>query len=463
MASPASPSTGDRHQPHVDAAGHGLIWWWAGIFAAGVALRVLAAYPSFRSPLESEITKTGLDALEILRGHARLGSPESWLHVPSFLLFGATRETLFLAPLAAGTALLAVFAFLARELLGEREGLAAFVLFAVPPPLVLLWSSLPGGGAETLLCLAAALGCAARIARRGAVPWVRSPRALGLAVALLAGALLWISVADAGRFANRFAGRFANDAADLLLRRDCPRPAFFVPLVATAGVLYLAALGLALVRVRFRPALLLPLLVIVCTGFYAASAAGGAEGDTVRSVLPLCLAAPLLMAGLWSFVSSRSHAAGDALLLLLLVVNAAGYCLPWTPRRQTERRLARAEDHLLYLLEDRRTAWVFGRSRDVYALNFLSGERIKAIPDLGSADPYGYEWTLDGSPGSPGSPAPFALVSRQRGRVAAWARRAGLRGELVNVNNDFEVFFPAPAAESPAALIARLRRGVSQP
>jgi hypothetical protein len=456
MASPASPSTGDRHQPQVDAAGHGLIWWWAGVFAAGVALRVLAAYPSFRSPLESEITKTGLDALAILRGHARLGSPESWLHVPALFLFGATRGTLFLAPLAAGTALLAAFAFLACELLGEREGLAAFALFAVPPPMVLLWSSLPGGGAGTLFCLAAALGCAVRIGRRGAVPWVRSPRALGLAVALLAGALLWISVADAGRFA----GRFAVGTADLLLRRDCPRPAFFVPLVATAGALYLAALGLALVRVRFRPALLLPLLVIVCTGFWAASAAGGAEGDTVRSVLPLCLAAPLLMAGLWGLVSARSHAAGDALLLLLLVVNAAGYCLPWTPRRQTERRLARAEDHLLYLLEDRRTAWVFGRSRDVYALNFLSDERIKAIPDLGSADPYAYERTLDGSPGSP---APFALVSRQRGKVAAWARRAGLQGELVNVNNDFEVFFPAPAAESPAALIARLRRGASQP
>lgn len=492
--------------------------------AAGIVLRALAAYPPFRSPLQSDGTMTGLTALEILHGHfriflfhgVRLGALESYLHAPAFLLFGATRGALYLAPFLAGSAGLVAYAFFARELLGEREGLVALLLFAVPPPMVLLWNALPFGYAETLLCTTVALGCAVRIGRGGASRWaivlfglavgagwwcsalslmgtlpaalwialrrpalLRSPRALGLAAAgLVVGALPWIAInvryplisfqggsewqsnfafRSAGGWEQALAnaGRLAHRVPSLLLRADGPRPAFFGPLMVAVGVVYLAAFGLALGRVRRVPAGVLPLLVAACTGLlFVASAAGGVEGETVRYVLPLGLAAPLLLAALWGWISRLSSTAGDALLVLVLVVNASGYCLPGSPRRAGEQWQARSEDHLLYLLEQRRIAWVFGGYWDVYGLNFLSGERIKAIPDWSWADYHGYEKSLGGSP------APLALISRHRGQVAAWAKRAGLRGELVDVNNTFEAFFPIPdppAAESPAALIARLR------
>jgi hypothetical protein len=509
---------------------------WSGIVAAGILLRALAAYPPFRSPLESDGTMTGLTALEILHRHlriflfhgVRLGALESYLHVPAFLVFGATRGALYLAPLLAGGALLVAYAFFARELLGEREGRVALLLLAVPPPMVLLWNYLPFGYAETLVCMAVALGCAVRIGRRGAVPWavfgfglaagvgwwcsalslmgtlpaalwlllrraplLRRPGVLGLAAGGLAlGALPWIAInlryplisfqsglqwqsnfafkaaggldqylANAGRLAERFPG--------LLLRADCPRPALFGPLVLLAGALYLAALGLALAQAVSRrswgasknleadggrtvPAALLPLLIAACTALlFIASAAGGIEGDTVRYVLPLCLAAPLLTARLWARLDRRL---GAALLLVLLAVHVSGYCLPGMPRREAERRQARSEDRLLRILAERRTAWVFGGYWDVYALNFLSGERIKAVPDLAWTDYHGYEQRLGEAP------APLALVSRRPGKVAAWAERAGLRGETVNVDGDFEAFFlAAPPPGPPAALAARLR------
>jgi Dolichyl-phosphate-mannose-protein mannosyltransferase len=507
---------------------------WTVILAAGIFLRALAAYPSFRSPLQSDGTMTGLTALEILHGHfriflfhgVRLGALESYLHVPVFLLFGATRGALYLAPFLAGSAGLVAYAFFARELLGEREGLVALLLFAVPPPMVLLWNYLPFGYAETLLCTTVALGAAVRIGSRGAsrgaiflfglavgIGWwcsalslmgtlpaalwialrrpalLRSPRALGLAAAGLAvGALPWIAInlryplisfQSGAEWQSNFAfrsaggleqylanaGRLAHRVPSLLLRADGPRPAFFAPLVVAVGGVYLAAfvvaLGLAWRRV---PAVRLPLLVAACTGlFFVVSAAGGVEGETVRYVLPAGLAAPLLLAALWGRLSRLGKAgrlsdvggiAGDALLVLVLVVNASGYRLPGSPRRSLERWQARSEDHLLYLLEQRRVAWVFGGYWDVYSLNFLSGERIKAVPDWSWADYHGYERSLGGSP------APLALVSRHRGQAAAWAKRAGLRGELVDVNDTFEAFFPIPdppTAESPAALIARLR------
>jgi hypothetical protein len=507
---------------------------WIVTLLAGIVLRALAAYPSFRSPLQSDGTMTGLTALEILHGHfrvflfhgVRLGALESYLHAPAFLLFGATRGALYLAPFLAGSATLAAYAFLARELLGEREGLVALLLFALPPPMVLLWNALPFGYAETLLCTAVALGAAVRIANRGesrralllfglavgvgwwcsalslmgtlpAALWIalrrpsvlRSPRALGLAAAGLAlGALPWIAInlryplisfqggpewqsnfafRGAGGWEQYLAnaGRLAHRVPSLLLRADGPRPAFFGPLVVAVGVVYVAAFGVALWWAWRRvPALLLPLLVAACTGlFFVVSAAGGVEGETVRYVLPLALAAPLLLAALWGRLSRFGRAgdiagiagiAGDALLVLVLVVNASGYCLPGSPRRAGEQWQARSEDHLLYLLEQRRIAWVFGGYWDVYSLNFLSGERIKAIPDWSWADYHGYEKSLGGSP------APLALISRHRGQVAAWAKQAGLRGELVDVNDTFEAFFPLPdppTAESPAALISRLR------
>ncbi|HEX3531945.1 MAG TPA: hypothetical protein VH988_33215 [Thermoanaerobaculia bacterium] len=464
--------------------------WWLAIFAAGAALRILAVYPTFRSPLESDILQTALPV-------------------------GTARWALPLLPLLTGIALLAAYAFFVHELAGDREGRVAFLLLAVPPSLVLLWTSLPFGDAGMLLCMTVALGCATHIGRRGRreqggdAPWaffvcglaaglgwwcsplslagtvpaalwillhrpalLPRPRGIGLAAAGLAlGALPWVSAPLHSRAFPHSAvldrpipSHPVWSVPTLLLGTGSPRPAYFIVLLILAGGLYLIALGLAAVRVASRrswaeepPVLLLPLLIVIGTGLSALASAGRAEGDGVRSVLPLCLAAPLLLAALWGRLSRRHghSAAADALLVLLLVVHASGYVLPGMLRRTALHWQALAEDHILYLLEERHTAWVFGRYEDVYALNALSHGKIRTIADRPEDDiRRGIERILGPAPG------PFALVSLRRGEVAAWARRAGWRGELVNVNDTVEAFFPVPdppSAESPAALIARLR------
>jgi len=467
--------------------------WWLAIFAAGAALRIIAVYPTFRSPLESDILQTALP-------------------------FGMARWSLPLMPLLAGIALLAAYAFFVHELAGDREGRVAFLLLAVPPSLVLLWTSLPFGDAEMLLCMTVALGCAAHICRRGRLgrlgrggdtPWaffvcglaaglgwlcsplslagtvpaalwillhrpalLPRPRGIGLAAAGLAlGALPWVSAPVHSRFfphsavlAPAIPNHLVWSVPTLLLGTGSPRPAYFVALLILAGGLYLTALGLAAVRVASRssraeepPILLLPLLIVVGTGLSVVVSAGRADGDAVRSVLPLCLAAPLLLAALWERLNRRHghSAAADALLVLLLVIHASGYVLPGMLRRTALRWQALSEDHLVYLLEERHTAWVFGRYDDVFALNVLCHGKVRAIADRREDDiRKGIERILGPAPG------PFALVSLRRGEVAAWARRAGWRGELVNVNDTVEAFFPVPdppSAESPAALIERLR------
>ncbi|HKH44231.1 MAG TPA: hypothetical protein VKM72_06175 [Thermoanaerobaculia bacterium] len=487
---------------------------WGAVIALGVLVRVLAAFPPFRSPLQSDATMTGLTAFEILRGDlqvflfngTRLGALESYLHVPVFALFGASRGTLFVAPQIAGAALLVAFAVLAREILGPEQGLAALLFLAVPSPVVLLWNVQPIGYAETLLCIAVTLACAARIVRCGPAPlpvfglglaaglgwwgsalslagtlpaalWIfhhraalpRRGRSLLLAAAgFLLGALPWIAInvryplisfgggfsAQQGNFQFRpvdgldelihNVSRFGQNLAGLLLRADGPRPEVLFPVVVLAGALYGAALLLAALRSVSRDRsvspIVLPLLVVGCTGaFFVLSAAGSIKGQTERYVLPIGLAAPLLLAPLGGRIVRRSPAASALACLVLLTANVSGYCLPGTAERAERQRLARAEDRLLDLLVEKRIAWVFGTYWDVYSLNFLSGETIWAIPDIPAVDYHGYGRSLGCAP------APFAVISSDpTWGVEAWARRADLRGTTTSIDGAFEVFVPTP-------------------
>jgi len=509
------------------------------VLAAGAVLRVLAAFPSFRHPVQSDSTMTGLTAFEILRGDlqvflfdgTRLGALESYLHLPFFALFGASRATLHVAPVLAGVALLAAFAVLARELLGPEEGLLALLLLAVPSPVVLLWNILPFGYAETLFLIAAVLACAVRIARRGPEPltvvgfglaaglgwwgsalslagtlpaalWivlhrpalVRSRRFLVLAAGgLVAGALPWLAInvkyplisfqggpAWKGNFAFHpvgglaqlldNAGRFAGEILPgLLLRAECPRLGALGPVVLLVGALHAAALLLALVEIasprlwkgageggaRRVPPLLLPLLVTACNGaFFTVSAAGSIPGDVVRYIVPIGLAAPLVLAHLAGRVAARSREAAVVFLLIVLVGNASGYCLPWSPDRLGQRRLARAEDRLLDLLAARRVRWVFGPYWDVYGLNFLSGETIRAIPETAANDYHSYGRKLGSTP------VPFALISREPGEATDLARHAGLSGATVDLDGAFEVFLASPPPVPPAKQLVRLRKAL---
>jgi hypothetical protein len=487
---------------------------WGAVIALGIGVRLLAAFPTFRSPLQSDAATTGLTAFEILRGDlqvflcngTRLGALESYLHVPVFALFGASRSTLFVAPQIVCVALLGAFAWLARELLGPEEGLAALLLLALPSPAILLLNVQPVTYAETLLWITVVLACAVRIVRRGpeALPvfgfglaaglgwwgsalslagtlpaalWMvhrrrdlaRSGRSLLVAGAgFLLGALPWIAinlryplisfgrsfsaqqgsfhfrpVDDPGMLVDNFL-RFGQNLGGLLLRADGARPAAFLPFVILAGALYAAALLQAALPLASRDGrraspLLLPLLVAGCTGaFFVFSAAGSIPGNTERYIVPIGLAVPLIVAPLGTWIAQRSRAAAVLAFLFLLAANVSGYCLPGTPQRSELERVTRAEDRLLELLRARHIAWVFGEYWDVYSLNFLTGETIKAIPDTPPVDYHGYERALACTP------VPFALISRDPMLVKAWARRADLRGENVSIDGVFTVFLPAP-------------------
>jgi hypothetical protein len=125
-------------------------------------------------------------------------------------------------------------------------------------------------------------------------------------------------------------------------------------------------------------------------------------------------------------------------MLVLLVANVSGYELPGTAVRNEQARFARAEDRMLDLFKQRRIGWVFGEYWDIYSLNFLSGETLRAIPADPPVDYYAFERSLGCTP------VPMALISREPNSAAAWAHRAGLQGETVNIDGVFTVFFPVP-------------------
>ena len=516
---------------------------WAAVFLAGALVRVLAAYPVVRRPFESDVTLTGLTAFEILRGDLQIfllngvrnGALESYLHAAAFLLFGASRSTLYLAPLLAAVLLLPVYALFARELLGRREALAAAFFLAFPSPVVLELSDLPFGYVEMLLFTAVALWLACRVARLGPAPWsalgfgaavgiawwcsamsvmgtlpaalwialrrpglLRNARFLALAVAgCVLGALPWITFNvrypllsfrnDLAGWQSNFAFRpvggagQALDNADrlasehlptLLVKPLCAGPPLLADLRWLAGAFYVLALVAACAGVATRsswgsagpggerkiPPCLLPLLIVVLgCALFTFSAAGSIPGDTSRYLFPIGLAVPLLLAWSWSRLHGWKPAVAWTMAALLTACNLAGYNLTGRQCREGGRRLAEAEDRLLGVLASQRIDYVFGGYWDVYALNFHSHERIKAIPDLDWADYHGYQKALGTSP------ARLALVGRKPGSVQALAARAGLQGRVESIDGLFEVFLPAPnppPGTDPQQLVRQLREAL---
>lgn len=522
---------------------------WAAIFLAGLLVRVLATFPAVRHPFESDVTLTGLTAFEILRGDlqvfllngVRNGALESYLHAAAFLLFGASRSTLYLAPLLAWALLLPVYGLFARELLGRHEALAAAFFLALPSPVVLELSYLPFGYVEMLLFTAAALWLACRVARLGPAPWstlgfgvavglawwcsamsvmgtlpaalwivlrrpglARNARFLALAAAGLAiGALPWITfnirypllsfrndlagwqgnfafrpVGEAGQALENAARLAREHLPHLLVRPLCADPPLLAAARWLAGALYLLALLAALVRVVSRssrssrspggvdgarnlPPCLLPLLIVACgSALFVFSAAGSIPGDTSRYLLPIGLAVPLLLARSWSRLHGWKPAVAWTLAALLAACNLSGYSLPGRSCHREERRVAEAEDRLLGFLEEQRISWVFGGYWDVYSLNFLSHETIKAIPDLGWADYHGYQKTLGRAP------ARLALVGRRPGSARELAARAGLQGRVESIDGRFEIFLPIPNPPpeiDPQQLLPQLRQPAPLP
>lgn len=149
------------------------------LFVAAAALRgVFFLFPA----LDSDQAIIGLMGLHILEGRFPIffwgepysGTLESFLAALFFFVFGVSRQTLSLAPALISLGFLWAGWRLAREVFGERAGLIALALLAVPP-VFLSWNNvLPRGNyVENLflgtlcLLLALRLGSAELASARG--------------------------------------------------------------------------------------------------------------------------------------------------------------------------------------------------------------------------------------------------------------------------------------------------------
>ena len=94
--------------------------------------------------------------------------------------------------------------------------------------------------------------------------------------------------------------------------------------------------------------------------------------------------------------------------------------------------------------------WVCGEYWTVYPVNFLSGERIRAVPFQRLFDFYGYGRTLPAAAGK------LALLGRDGKDLAGWAARAGLPGRPVPAAPGYVAILEAEDSESSQRRLARL-------
>ncbi len=355
------------------------------LLVAVAALRgVFLLFPA----LDSDQAIIGLMGLHILEGHFPIffwgerysGTLESFLAALSFFVFGASRQTLGLAPTLVSLGFLWAGWRLAREVFGERAGLIALALLAVPP-VFLSWNSvLPRGNyTENLLLgtlcllLALRLGTADLASARGrrltlllgglaGFAWYMSfqsvhylaaaalylvwrrrlalVRALPLALAaFLVGSLpFWIANLRTG-FASLGAIRWYSGRVGIAegLRQLAGHLPILLgaqgfsytyenvhvgalPLLAPlAGGVFVAGVAVALMAglVRRRPPGIVLLALLSAIVLVVIVLGGFSLGDDPRYLLPLYSALPLLLAGGIALAWRWRPLAVGALALLL--------------------------------------------------------------------------------------------------------------------------------------------------
>ena len=115
-------------------------------------------------------------------------------------------------------------------------------------------------------------------------------------------------------------------------------------------------------------------------------------------------------------------------------------------------RALRAESRLVDFLRREKAAYVVGDYWDVYGINFLSEEKILAVPAYGDYEDYGA--LLPGE-------LLFALVAWEPGLVSEWARSAAIAGRVVPFGEGLEAYLPLPNPpwpEKPRAVAWFLNR-----
>ena len=148
--------------------------WAVAWLLAGAILRFAVAFPVHRYTADADAVGVGLCAFQVLRGETpvfysgfRLGSLPGHITALLFMLFGASRTTLALAPVLVWCVFLPLGHLMNRELLGPRLASTALPFFAIPSAGVAFWTYMPIGYAETLLLCAATVWLAARLVRLG--------------------------------------------------------------------------------------------------------------------------------------------------------------------------------------------------------------------------------------------------------------------------------------------------------
>ena len=201
------------------------------------------------------------------------------------------------------------------------------------------------------------------------------------------------------------------------------------------------------------------LLVFVTTTVVAlnvVSEAGSVRDHAaVRYVLPLYLLVPPVLASFLLVLWRRSRPLATAVAAVILSFNLAGSYLPGTEPRRQWRQDMLAEQQLLAVLTQAGTQVVVGPYWTVYGLNFVSRERVQALPVDRNADHYRVAQRLKPA-------ARWALLAPgwDWQTMRRWLAASRLEGQAREVGPYIVVLFPTPrpAAEDPGWFLERLRQ-----
>jgi hypothetical protein len=207
-------------------------------------------------------------------------------------------------------------------------------------------------------------------------------------------------------------------------------------------------------RVPFPAWLLFVLVIAAYAVLNVFSAAGQVRGVSVRYVLPIYLVVPGMLVLFLSLVAARSRALAVLLALAVVLFNATAYHWPGRASRVAWRAEAERDERLVELLRRRGVTGIVGGYWIAYPVNFLSHERILALPCF--ADYYDYRGRRP-----PQRLYRWALVSAWPEELEKWAARAGVTGSLELAAPRRAVFFLAPNPAAPTAQEALLGKLVT--
>jgi hypothetical protein len=120
----------------------------------------------------------------------------------------------------------------------------------------------------------------------------------------------------------------------------------------------------------------------------------------------------------------------------VVTFNLSSTLWPWTAQRQQWAAAAAEDQRTLRVLEQQGVTAVIGPYWLVYPLNFLSGEKILAIPIDTSTD---FRHEIERLPPTP---MRWALMTFRAEDLAPWARAAGVTGERRRLGSSFELLMP---------------------